>query len=461
MKIAVIGAGYVGLTTAVSLAWVGHDVHVVERDETRLARLQAGSPPFFEEHLAGTMVACAEQLHFGRSYESALAGAEVAFIAVGTPSGEDGAPDLSQVEGALGQVLDAVSERRRELVLVVKSTVPVGTGDLYDARVADAGLVGIVHLAANPEFLRQGRALHDSLYPDRIVIGGAPDALVTLRRVYRPVADQSFEAPSELPRPGGLSAVPLLEVDRRSAELAKYAANGYLAMRISYINEIANLCDRLGADVDAVASIIGADHRIGNHFLHAGVGFGGSCFPKDTRALAHIARENGYAFELIAAVIRVNGRQRARVLERLELSLGGVGGRRVALLGLAFKPGTDDMREAPSVPLAQALVERGAEVVGHDPRALEQARRILPGAVALASSPEEALLGADAAVLLTEWPQYLALTPNVFRAAMRRPLVIDGRNALSDAVRHDLEYYGIGRPVLTDLLERHDAVAAD
>jgi len=461
MRVAVVGAGYVGLTTAAALAWTGHRVRVVEVDERKLGRLATGRAPFFEAHLDDAIAHCGDRLTFTPSHGEALEGADVAFIAVGTPPDAEGAPDLRQVRHAVRQVVATLETSDRSLVLVMKSTVPVGIGDELTREVAELRPPRPVVLASNPEFLRQGRALQDSLYPDRIVIGGPDEAVDALRELYRSVVERAFAPPAGLQPPEREGRVPVLEVDRRSAELAKYAANAFLAMRISFINEMANVCDRVGADIDAVASVIGSDPRIGRHFLHAGVGYGGSCFPKDTRALHHIATTNGYDLDLLPAIIRVNEGQRVRVLDKLRDRLGDLRGKRVALLGLAFKPGTDDMREAPSVPLAHTLVERGAEVRGHDPQALENAAELLPAETHLTIDVWEAVEGADAVVLLTEWPEYQALDPARLRAAMRRPLVVDGRNALPDAFRRELEYVGIGRGVPLRVALKRDALAAD
>ncbi len=461
MKVAVIGAGYVGLTTAAALAWVGHDVRVVEVDDGKLARLSDGRAPFYEAHLDDVLRACRHRLTFTSDHGNALTGADVAFIAVGTPPDADGAPDLHYLWAAVDQVLSTLRPGEGPLVLVTKSTVPVGTGDELAARVHRSAQQRPVLVASNPEFLRQGRALRDSMLPDRIAVGGPQEALDVLRELYRPILDQDFALPPGLEHPAERPSVPFLEVDRRSAELSKYAANAFLAMRISFVNEIANVSDRVGADIDDVVSVIGSDPRIGRHFLHAGIGYGGSCFPKDTRALHHIASTNGYDFALLSAVIQVNQNQPLRVLDLLTGALGDLRGKRVALLGLAFKPGTDDLREAPSVPLARALLERGAEVRGHDPQALGGARRVLPESVRLCSDVRDALNGADAAVLLTEWPEYLALPPEVFRSTMQRALVVDGRNALSKEVRSQLEYRGIGRRSTLAPVELHEAVTAD
>lgn len=461
MNVTVVGAGYVGLTTATALAWVGHDVRVVEVDEAKLACLRAGSSPFFESHLDDVLQACRERLRFTSDHEEAVRGSEVVFIAVGTPTNPDGMPDLTHLHAAFGQVLDAVRGSAQSLVVVTKSTVPVGTGDRLAALVRSRALTPRVHLASNPEFLRQGRALADSLYPDRIVVGGSGPAVSALRRLYRPIVERHFEPPAGLERPAFQGPVPFQEVDLRSAELAKYAANAFLAMRISFINEVANVADLVGADVDEVASAIGADPRIGLSYLQAGLGYGGSCLPKDARALHQLAAANGYEFELLAAAMRVNDSQRARVVGHLEFSLGGLTGKRVALLGLAFKPGTDDMREAPSVQLAADLLARGAQVTGHDPRALANAERVMPAGVRLVPSVSDALQGADAAVLVTEWPEYAALKPEAFLSRMRRPLVVDGRNALSADVRRALEYRGIGLAGRARAASEPDALAAD
>ncbi|MEJ2356756.1 MAG: UDP-glucose/GDP-mannose dehydrogenase family protein [Deinococcales bacterium] len=446
MTIVVVGAGYVGLTTAAALAWIGHDVWVIESDTEKLATLENGATPFYEPGLDMLLNARRDRIHFVPTVEEVGAIADVAFIAVGTPPDASGAADLGQVHTAFAQILDGLPARTYDFVIVDKSTVPVGTGEDLTNRAKLAGLSGSVHVASNPEFLRQGRAVHDALYPDRMVLGGAQAAIDVLKEVFHAIIVQDFPEPPAAPRPEGMTRVPVFDVDLRSAELAKYAANSYLATRISFINEIANLCDRLGADVGHVASILGADPRIGSHFLHPGIGFGGSCFPKDTVALHHIAATHGYEFEILAAAIRINQAQKYRILEKAEEALGGFEGKTIALLGLSFKPGTDDLREAPSVPLAIELLQRGADVRAHDPIALDRARRIVPAGVRLCKDVEEVLTDADAALLLTEWPEYMALPPELFHALMRRPLLLDGRNALPQAARSAIEYHGIGIP---------------
>lgn len=453
MRLTVIGAGYVGLTTAATLAWCGHDTWVVEVDGNKLARLGSFDLPFFEPHLRELVDGSRERLHFTADLRAALSGASVVYIAVGTPPTATGAPDMAYVYAAFEQVLDSLGPEAPDLLVVNKSTVPVGTRDAMNHRIAERGLVGRVEVASNPEFLRQGRAVRDCLFPDRIVLGGSTRAIDILREVYRPIVERQVPVPEGLEAPETTTPVPVYAMSGGSAELTKYAANAFLATRISFINEVANLCDAVGADIDEVATAIGADPRIGGHFLHAGVGYGGSCFPKDTRALHHIATSNGYQFELLSAVIRVNEIQKYRVVEKLEDALGGLAGRRVAFLGLSFKPDTDDMREAPSVPLAEALLQRGAEVRAHDPHASSTARAVLPAGAQLCGSVEEALADADAAVLLTEWREYLELAPERFAELMRRPLIVDGRNAFGRHIRDHVEYMGIGRPRIERPLE--------
>jgi UDPglucose 6-dehydrogenase len=431
MKVAIIGTGYVGLTTGVCLAWIGHDVTCIDSDAAKIALLRAGKCPFFEPHLSEML----EQvdLRFAISYGEAIPGADVVFIAVGTPSQPDGKPDLQYLSGA-------ASELGRHLgddftVIVNKSTVPIGSGNWVESIVRDSARAKQFAVASNPEFLREGSALHDSLYPDRVVIGADDErALERLYTLYRPLLEQTFVPPSFLPRPERLGAVALISSDLASAELIKYAANAFLALKISFINEVGALAERVGADIKQVARGIGLDARIGPRFLQAGIGWGGSCFGKDTSALMSTAEEYKLAMPIVRAAREVNSRQREVVVEKLQEALKILKGRTVALLGLAFKPNTDDIRDAPSLDIARRLIERGARVRIHDPVAVEVGRAKEPGlSVAWCASVEEAAQDADALVLVTEWPEYLRQDWPRLAKGMRAPLILDGRHFLDAA----------------------------
>jgi UDPglucose 6-dehydrogenase len=430
MKVSIIGTGYVGLTTGVALAYLGHQVTCVDIDEAKVEGLNRGIAPIYEPGLEELMARCRSSLTFTCSYREAVRDVDAIFIAVGTPASADGSPNLDYLFQAVAEVLDWLEDKQSPTLLVNKSTVPVGTADRIMERIRARKLDSLVEVASNPEFLRQGRALQDTLRPERIVAGGSDYAAEVLRTIYKPILESSDAA--------------FIHVGLRSAELAKYAANAYLAMKISFINEMANVCDRVEADVAEIAHIIGTDGRIGPSFLHAGIGYGGSCFPKDTRALRYIADTNGYDFKLLSAVIEVNNGQRNVMLDKLRKQVGELSGKRIAVLGLTFKPLTDDLRDAPSLPIIEALVAEGAEVWVHDPLAMEKARGLLPDSVSYGLTARETLLQADAALLVTEWEDYLELQPEEWRSLMRRALVIDGRNALPALVRQAIEYHGIG-----------------
>ncbi|RIH87288.1 UDP-glucose 6-dehydrogenase TuaD [Calidithermus terrae] len=443
--VTVVGAGYVGLSTAVALALLGHEVRVLDTNAARVEGLKRGEPPFYEPGLAESLAQAAPRLRYTTDPAEAYGGSEVAVVAVGTPPTPAGHADLRY----LYQALETLAQHRVGLV-VVKSTVPVGTNQ--DAkRILGPG----VAVASNPEFLRQGQALSDTLYPDRILVGAEEEWVFgVLERLYQPLVEQSFEELPWLPRPKALREavargyrVPLVRTGLESAELAKYAANAFLATRISFINEIANVAEAVGADIEEVVRAIGLDPRIGPHFLKAGLGYGGSCFPKDTRALAYLAKRGGYDFKLLRAVIEVNQAQRYRLVEKAEAVLGRLTGQTVVLLGLAFKPGTDDLRDAPSLEIAEELLARGARVRATDPKALELAKQILDPRVETFADPLEALEGADAVLLVTEWPEYRALDWAEVKRRLRRPVVLDGRNALDPRAMEALGYVyqGIGR----------------
>ncbi len=377
MRVAIIGTGYVGLTTGVCLAFLGHSVSCLDTDEAKIRALSAGEVPIFEPNLTDLLAEARPNLHFTTSYCEAIPGAEVVFIAVGTPPTPSGAPNLeylSQAARSIGQHING-----EFTVVVNKSTVPIGSGNWVGALLREAfeqrhpGSAAEFAVASNPEFLREGSALHDSLYPDRIVIGAdEPRALEVLYTLYRPIVDQTFTAPTYLPRPESVFAIPLLSTDLASAELIKYAANAFLALKISFINEIGLVSERVGANIAEVARGIGLDSRIGPRFLSAGIGWGGSCFGKDTAALMATAGEYGLNLPIVEAARKINCRQRDRVVEKLLQELKILKGRTIGLLGLAFKPNTDDLREAPAIEIAQKLIDRGVRVKAHDPIAMDR-----------------------------------------------------------------------------------------
>ncbi len=432
--IAVIGTGYVGLVTAAGFAELGSEVWCVDIDAAKVERLRRGEVPIYEPGLEELLAKHSGRLHFSTELGDALEHARLLFVAVGTPPTYSGDADLSSVHA----VVDAIQASEGH-ALVMKSTVPCGTGAAIRRVFGEQGKGGLSYVSC-PEFLKEGSAVRDFLHPDRVVVGDsgdwAGDAVVEL---YRPLLDAANGGAG-----GGGSA--LVRTDVASAEMVKLASNAFLATKISFINEIANVCEETGADVVEVARGMGLDERIGPKFLQAGIGFGGSCFPKDVNALKQLAGNSGYHFQLLTAVIEVNELQKRRVIGKLQKHLGSLVGRRVALLGLAFKPNTDDMREASSLVLAARLTADGATVSAYDPVAEGEARRLL-GGLQLADSALEAVRDADAVVLVTEWPQCTGLDWAQVAGAMRGTVVIDGRNALDgEAVRAaGLVYEGIGR----------------
>jgi UDPglucose 6-dehydrogenase len=435
MNVAILGTGYVGLTTGACLAYLGHEVTCVDPDANKIGPLQRGEVPFHEPHLEDLLVAARPNLKFTMDYSEAIPDAQVVFIAVGTPPGVGGAPDLRYLQAAA----EGVGERlgHHFTVIVNKSTVPIGSGNWVGALVRDAAErrgrgKDCFAVASNPEFLREGSALLDSLYPDRVVIGADdPRTAEVLYTLYRPILDQTFQPPPFLPRPDRVGGVPLISTDLASAELIKYAANAFLALKISYINEIGQLSEKVGADISQVARGIGLDARIGTRFLQAGIGWGGSCFGKDTAALVSTASEYGLDMSIVKAARQVNQRQRERVVEKLLGELKILKGRTIGLLGLAFKPHTDDLREAPALDVARHLLERGARVKVHDPVAMNRFRKEYPTLdVVLASDAQEVARDTDAVVLVTEWPQYLDLDWESLASVMRTPILLDTRHAL-------------------------------
>jgi UDPglucose 6-dehydrogenase len=436
MRVAIIGTGYVGLTTGVCLAFIGHQVSCLDTDESKIRDLKAGKVPIYEPSLTELMEEARHNLHFTSSYAEAIPDAEVVFIAVGTPPTPSGAPNLQYLSQAARSVGQHVTSGFT--VVVNKSTVPIGSGNWVGSilREASEGRTdessAEFAVASNPEFLREGSALHDSLYPDRIVIGADESrALEVLYTLYRPILDQTFPAPTYLPRPEDVGAVPLLSTDLASAELIKYAANAFLALKISFINEIGILGERVGANIAEVARGIGLDSRIGSRFLSAGIGWGGSCFGKDTAALVATAGEYGLHLPIVEAARTVNSRQRDRVVEKLLNELKILKGRTIGLLGLAFKPNTDDLREAPAVEIAQRLIDRGVRVKAHDPIAMERfCREHKAMGVQVCGSASEVADGCDALVLVTEWNEYRDLDWEAIAKKMRNPFLLDGRHTL-------------------------------
>lgn len=453
MNVLVVGTGYVGLNTGVALAYLGHHVTCLDVDQKKIDILNEGKLPIYEPQLDKMLAAARKNLSFASDYDAAhIPACDVVFISVGTPSLPDGSPNLSYVR----QVAQEIGSRLGHgfTVIVNKSTVPIGSGNWVSSLVTDAYKASNgskpqnnFAMASNPEFLRQGSALFDTLYPDRIVVGAEdPRAIDVLTNLYRPILNQDFPAPEYLPRPEGRAAVPLVTCDLASAELIKYAANAFLAVKISYINEIGALASKVGADISQIARGIGLDTRIGPRFLEAGIGWGGSCFGKDTAAIISTAGEYAVEMPIVEAARQVNYRQREWVVERLQNELKILKGRTITLLGFAFKPDTDDLRDAPALDIAKNLIQRGAKVRAHDPVALDNARAQYPDlGVEYLDDVNEAIDGADALVLVTHWPEYRTLPWAEIRVQVR--LVVDGRNFLSKAEMEKLgfRYVGVGK----------------
>ncbi len=428
-RVAVIGAGYVGLTTAACLADLGNHVMVVDIDREKIAQLRRHQVPFYEPGLSELVErnGKAGRLEFTTSYDEAVPGAEYAIIAVSTPEGEGGEADLSYVEAAAGSIADSMDG---PLVVVNKSTVPPLTGDMVSRVLRKHNANHRAEVVSNPEFLREGSAIQDFMHPDRVVIGSHdPEAAAKVARLYAP-----------------LEARVLITPNIYTAEMVKYASNAFLAARISFINEIARICERVDADAKLVAEGMGLDKRIGPSFLDAGIGYGGSCFPKDVKALAALAERFDYHPELLHAVMAINRDQRMLAIDKLRECLDTLEGRIVGLLGLAFKPNTDDLRDAPSLDIARVLLAAGAEVRAYDPAAMERARVLLPE-VEYSADAYAVADGADGLVLVTEWNEFRHLDLGRLKMAMRRPVIVDGRNIYDPSMMRGLgfTYRGIGR----------------
>jgi UDPglucose 6-dehydrogenase len=441
MNIAVIGTGYVGLVTGTCFSEMGNQVTCVDIDQEKVENLRQGDLPIYEPDLEHYFARNRKEdrLHFTTELEDAVSTADVIFMALPTPPGEDGSADLSYVLEAAGDVADllAAEEESKYRVIVNKSTVPVGTADRVQNLVEEKGLVAgeDFDVVSNPEFLREGAAVDDFMKPDRVVIGTSSEkAAGIMKRLYEPFVRQGN---------------PILVVDERSAEMIKYTANALLATRISFMNEIANLCERVGANVDKVRLGISKDHRIGPHFLYAGIGFGGSCFPKDVQALARKGRQEGYDFQILDAVLDVNDRQRRRLAEQATEYFGGdMEGRKIAVWGLSFKPGTDDTREAPSHIIIDDLLEKGADIAAFDPEAIETTQDTFGDDIDYGNNMYEVLDDAEALIICTEWHEFRRPDLADVRDRLARPLIFDGRNLYEPERMAEMgfDYYSIGRP---------------
>jgi UDPglucose 6-dehydrogenase len=452
MRVTIVGTGYVGLTTGLTLGYIGHGVTCVDANPDKLRLLHSGKSPIHEYGMDELLQLLRSSVSFTDDLRGAVGDADVILIAVGTPPKPNGEADVSQVESAAATLAEGLQNGRR-YTLVVKSTVPIGTNRRVEHIVRQVlknrGVAAEVFMASNPEFLREGRALADSFYPDRVLVGAASEhAMDAMYHLYKPLLDQSFTPPSFLKRPDDYRLPRYITTDATSAEVSKYACNAFLATKISFINEMGGLCERVGADITQVARVMGLDHRIGPHFLNAGLGWGGSCFPKDTKALMAMAGEYSYQMPIIEAACEVNQRQRRAVVEKLQAALKLLRGQTIVVLGLAFKPDTDDVRESASMDLVRLLVERGAVVRAHDPVGLDNARPELD-ALGVESDADvyELAKGADALLLGTEWAQYAKLDLRRLAGEMRTRVLVDARNFFraQDARAAGLEYFGVGR----------------
>lgn len=436
MKIAVAGTGYVGLVAGVCFAEMGYDVTCVDVDEQKIELMRQGISPIYEDGLEELMQKNNDRgtLHYTVDYKQAYRNADVIFIGVGTPEMPDGSANLSYIATVSRQIAETVE---KDCLVVVKSTVPVGTNDKVEQFIKDFLVHDVkVEVASNPEFLAQGTAVHDTLHAARIIIGTeSREAEELLKKIYEPFG------------------LPIVSVKRRSAEMIKYASNDFLALKISYMNDIANLCELVGADITDVAKGMCYDERIGSRFLNAGIGYGGSCFPKDTKALKFLAREHGYELRTVEACVAVNTDQKTRLFEKAKDRMISFSGLKVAILGLTFKAGTDDLREAPSIDNIKLLLQAGADIYAFDPKGQDKARTIFPegaldkGTMHYTAAVEEALQDANICFVFTEWKEMKDLTPGDFKARMHTPLVYDGRNLYvpEDMKAAGVEYYSIGR----------------
>lgn len=436
MKIVIAGTGYVGLVTGACLAEKGHKVMCIDIDENKINLMKKGISPIYEPGLDEILRKnyIEERLDFTTDYKSAYKSADIVFIGVGTPEREDGSANLDYVYSVCRQIAENIE---KDCLVVIKSTVPIGTNDRVEEFLKENVKADVkIEVASNPEFLSQGTAVKDTLYASRIVIGvESKFAENKLRQVY-----EKFNQP-------------LVVTNRRSAEMIKYASNDFLALKISFINEIANFCEIVGADIEDVTKGMSYDPRIGDKFLKAGLGYGGSCFPKDTKALHWLSNDNGYELKTIKATIEVNENQKYKLFRKAKRIFGSLKGLKVAVLGLTFKPGTDDLREAPSIPNVRRLLNEGAEIVAYDPVGEENFKKIFPKEISYVKTPEETLKDADMAFIFTEWKEIRNLDLDKFHELMKNPVVFDGRNCfdINDVKKRRLDYYSVGRRSIKNL----------
>lgn len=443
MKIVVAGTGYVGLVTGACLSEVGHTVTCVDIDENKVAIMKQGISPIYEPGLDELLKRNykAGRLDFTVDYKRAYKDADVIFIGVGTPEREDGSANLSYVYGVCKQIADNVE---KDCLVVVKSTVPIGTNDRVEAYLNEFKKNKVdIDVASNPEFLAQGTAVKDTLNASRIVIGiESKESEETLRRIYEPFGQ------------------PIVATNRRSAEMIKYASNDFLALKISFMNEMANVCEIVGADIQDVAKGMSFDKRIGDKFLNAGIGYGGSCFPKDTKALHWLANDNGYEIKTIKAAIEVNENQKYKLFRKAKEKFGSLRGMKVAVLGLTFKPGTDDLREAPSIPNVRRLLDEGAKIVAYDPVGINNFKKLYPTEIEYVNNPEKALVDVDMAFIFTEWDEIKSMPISKFEELMSTPIIFDGRNCYDIEVVNEekVDYYSIGRDSIENYRVRLEEV---
>jgi UDPglucose 6-dehydrogenase len=449
MRVAVVGSGYVGLVTGACFADLGHEVILVDNDEKKLAALRNGEVPIHEKFLPELLERHrGERINFSGDLLATTRESDAVFIAVGTPPTESGDADLSYVESVAHEISAGIDSYK---VVVEKSTVPVYTSQWIRTIITRNGAdPALFDVASNPEFLREGTAVTDFLYPDRIVVGVESErAAGVMRELYAPLTSGWYYGRADaIPRPEAAKVPPrLIITSSKSAELIKHASNAFLAMKISFMNAVASICESVGANVEQVKDGIGTDSRIGSRFMNPGIGYGGSCFPKDLMAFRAVAKESGYDFRLLEEVIRINEEQRHRFLRKVRSVLWTLRGKRIGVLGLAFKGGTDDIRESPAVLLVQELLREGCNICAYDPAAMERAKEVLKTGVEFADDAYQAAKGADALLILTEWEEFAALDLARLRTLVKYPIVLDGRNLYDPAVmvEHGFSYYSVGR----------------